>query len=452
VVPAVTERPDERCWDPVETWPGERLREFQTSALRRQLAYVGARSDYYRGRWRDLGFEPGDVRELDDLAALPVVGKDDYAAALADAPPWGSFVAADPADVRRVHFSSGTTGQPTPVCWTQPDLDRWADLWARMAYSQGVRAADVHQCLFGYAWFVGGLGGTAGMARIGATVIPAGSGDTDRQLDAIARYGTTSVSGTPSFVLHLADVAASQGRPLRDSRVRHVQVGGEPGAGIPATRRVIEQQWGARCFDGYGSLEFQPIAWECSEQLGGHLAEDAIYAEVVAPDTRQPVPDGTPGVLVLTHLDKQACPLVRWWTGDVVVRDRTACACGRTHARLAGGVLGRQDDMLVVRGVNVFPGAVEQLVRRARQAAGEYQIVLSDEVTDPVTGYLTAIGLRVETTATDTGRFARELAGAVRAQLGVRCIVTPVPAGTLPRSTHKSRRVVREGAKRKDAT
>jgi phenylacetate-CoA ligase len=446
VVAAVTARPDGRYWDPVETWPAGRLREFQAAALRRQLAYVGARSAYYRGRWRDLGFEPGDVREPGDLAALPVTGKDDYVAALATAPPWGALAAADPADVRRVHFSSGTTGEPTPVCWTQPDLDRWADLWARMAYSQGVRAADVHQCLFGYPWFVGGLGGTAGMARIGATVIPAGSGDTGRQLDTIARYGTTSVSGTPSFVLHLADIAASQGRPLRESRVRHLQVGGEPGAGIPATRRAIEQQWGARCYDGYGSLEFQPIAWECSEQQGGHLAEDALYAEVVDDDTRQPVPDGTPGVLVLTHLDKQACPLVRWWTGDVVIRDSGTCGCGRTHARLRGGVLGRQDDMLVVRGVNVFPSAVEQLVRRTPQAGGEYQIVLSDEVTDAATGYLTAIGLRVETTAADPGQFARELADAARAQLGVRCLVTPVPAGSLPRSTHKSRRVVREDA------
>jgi len=442
----------ERYWDPAETWPAERLREFQARALRRQLAYVGARSEYYHGRWRELGFEPGDVRAPEDLAALPVTGKEDYAAALAADPPWGSFVAADPADVRRVHFSSGTTGQPTPVCWTQPDLDRWADLWARMAYSQGVRAADVHQCLFGYPWFVGGLGGTAGMARIGATVIPAGSGDTDRQLDTLARYGTTSVSGTPSFVLHLADVAASQGRPLRDSRVRHVQVGGEPGAGIPATRRAIEERWGARCFDGYGSLEFQPIAWECTEQRGGHLAEDALYAEVVAADTGRPVPDGTPGVLVLTHLDKQACPLVRWRTGDVVVRDPAPCGCGRTHARLAGGVLGRQDDMLVVRGVNLFPSAVEQLVRRTPDACGEYQIVLSDEVTDPATGYLTAIGLRVETKAADPDSFARDLAGAARAQLGVRCVVTPVPAGTLPRSTHKSKRVVREGAPRKDAS
>ncbi|MQA03287.1 MAG: AMP-binding protein [Streptosporangiales bacterium] len=436
----------DRYWDVVETQPRERLRELQLQRLRRQLDYVGAHSDFYRAQWRDLGFEPGDVTALDDLAALPVVGKSDYVAALADAQPWGSFLAATPDDVRRVHFSSGTTGAPTPVCWTARDLDRWADLWARMAYSQGVRSHDVYQCLFGYPWFVGGLGGTAGFGRIGATVIPAGSGDTDRQLDTIVRYGTTSVTGTPSFVLHLADVAARNGRSLRDTAVRHIQVGGEPGGGLPATRAAIEQQWGARCYDGYGSLEFQPIAWECEEQAGAHLAEDFTYAEVLDPDSLEPVPDGSPGVLVLTHPDKQACPLVRWWTGDVVVLDRDTCTCGRTHARLAGGVLGRRGDMLVVRGVNVFPRAVEQLVRRTPHASGEYQIVLSERVTDPATGYLTGIELRVETDVPDPAAFAEQLTAAVRAELNVRCYVDVVAVGTLPRSTHKSKRVVREGA------
>lgn len=436
---------DHRYWAAVETAPREQLRELQTGHLREQLMYVAANSAFYRAQWHELGFDPRELSDLDDLAALPVVGKTDYVEALAMQPPWGSFLAADPGDVRRVHFSSGTTGTPTPMCWTERDLDRWADLWARMAYSQGVRAHDVYQCLFGYPWFVGGLGGTAGFGRVGATVIPAGSGDTDRQLDTLFGYGTTSVSGTPSFVLHLADVAAAQGRPLYGTRVRHVQVGGEPGGGLPATRAAIEQAWGARCYDGYGSLEFQPIAWECEEQAGAHLAEDFTYAEVLDPQTWRPSQEGEPGVLVLTHLDKQACPLVRWWTGDVVVLDRGVCGCGRTHARLAGGVLGRHDDMLVVRGVNVFPSAVEQLVRRTPRALGEYQIVLSDRVTDPRTGYLTGIELRVETDAPDRAAFTADLAAAVRAELGVRCQVDAVDAGTLPRSTHKSKRVVREG-------
>lgn len=435
---------DDRYWDEVETYPRERLRELQLAALRRQLCYVAEHSAFYAGQWRDLGFDPRGLTSLEELAALPTVDKAAYVEGLAADPPWGRFLTADSRDLRRVHFSSGTTGTPTPVCWTQADLDRWADLYARAGYSQGVRADDIYQCLFGYPWFVGGLGGTAGFARIGATVIPAGSGDTERQLDTIERFGTTSISATPSFVLHLAETAERAGRSLRESRVRHIQVGGEPGAGVPATRSLIEEHWGARCYDGYGSLEFQPIAWECVEQAGGHLAEDFAYAEVLDADTRRPVPDGTPGVLVLTHLDKQACPLVRWWTGDVVVRTSAICGCGRTHARLVGGVLGRHDDMLVVRGVNLFPSAVEEFVRSTPDTTGEFRIVLSPAVTDPATGYLTGIGLRVETTAADRAEFAERLAARFKVELNVRCVVEPVDPQSLPRSTHKSRRIVRE--------
>jgi phenylacetate-CoA ligase len=434
----------QRYWTEVETLPRERLAELQLAALRKQLDHVNAHSAFYRTQWTEIGFEPGDVRELADLRALPVVTKADYVADLAAHPPWGSAVAAGSDLLRRVHFSSGTTGQPTPVCWSDADLDRWADLYARVGYSQGVRETDLYQCLFSYAWFVGGLGATAGYQRLGALVVPGGSGDTQRQIDTMFRYGTTAVSGTPSFMLHLAETAAANGTPLTGASVRTIQVGGEPGAGIPATRKHIEQRWGAKCYDGYGSLEFQPIAWECQAQAGGHLVEDFAYAEVVDPDTHEPVPDGTPGALVLTHLDKQASPLVRWWTGDIVVRDSTACECGRTHARLVGGVLGRADDMLVVRGVNLFPSAVEQIVRRAAGTTGEYLIVLDSDVTDPGTGYLNGIKLRVEVAPGAPADSGDALAAAIRAELTVRCVVEPVPEGTLPRSTHKSKRVVRE--------
>jgi phenylacetate-CoA ligase len=434
----------DRYWSPVETWDADQIREHQLRALQRQLAYVADNSTFYRNHWKKTGLAPGDLSSLDDIRKLPFVSKTDYVGSLEEQPPWGSALAARPQDVRRVHFSSGTTGRPTPVCWTQYDLDRWADLYARTGYSQGVRDIDVYQCLFGYAWFVGGLGATAGYQRLGATVLPAGSSETERQIDTMFRYGTTAVSGTPSFMLHLAETAEKLGTPLTGTQVARIQVGGEPGAGVPATRRHIERRWGAKCFDGYGSLEFQPIAWECEEQAGGHLMEDFVFAEVLDADTHQPVPDGTPGVLVLTHLDKQATPLVRWWTGDIVVRDRARCTCGRTHARLPGGVIGRADDMLVVRGVNLFPSAVEQIVRQHAGTTGEYLIVLDRDVIDPATGYLTGIKLRVEVAAGTSDDLTDHLARAVRAELTVRCLVQAVPEGTLPRSTHKTKRVVRE--------
>jgi phenylacetate-CoA ligase len=432
-------------WDERETWPRERMAEHQLASLQEQLRYVAERSDLYRERFAESGWKPADLRSLDDLRSLPVTRKSDYVASLQAAPPWGTAVACDPVDARRVHFSSGTTSWPTPVLWTAADLDRWADLYARSAYAQGVRPTDVYQCLFSFSWFVGGLGGVASYQRIGATCIPGGSVDSRRQIETLFEYGTTCVGGTPSFMLHLAEVASEMGRDLRESAVDKVMVGGEPGGSIPATRARIEQAWGAACRDGYGSLEFQPIAWECHVGAGGHLAEDFAYAEVLDADTLEPVPDGKPGVLVLTHLDKQACPLVRWWTGDVVIRDATPCDCGRTLARLAGGVQGRADDMLVIRGVNVFPSAVEDVIRAQEGTTGEFQIVIDDDVRDPETTFMTGLKLRVEAAPEAPADLGDRLARRIRDELQVRADVHLTRPGELPRTTHKATRIVEEG-------
>lgn len=429
-------------YDPCETWSRERIETEQLERLRGQLARVAATSDYYNARWQKLGFEPGDVRSASDLTELPVTTKSDFQDAIERKPPYGDLVAVEPAEIARVHFSSGTTARPTPVAWTADDLERWGALYARMAWSQGVRGDDVYQCLFGYAWFVGGLGATAGYTLLGATVIPAGSADTERQIDTIFRFGTTAVGGTPSFLLHLAEAAERLGRPLTGSSVRCVMVGGEPGGSVEGTRSVIERRFGARCHDGYGCLEFQPIAWECEQQAGGHLAEDFALAEVLHPETNEPVADGEPGVLVLTHLDKRAHPLVRWWTGDIVVVDRTACACGRTHARLPGGVRGRADDMLVIRGVNVFPSAVEDVVRRQPGAGLEYRIVLDRELVDAATGYRTGFRLQVEAEAEAPVDLDLRLAEVVHRELKVRPVVELLAMGDLTRSTHKTERVI----------
>ncbi len=428
-------------WDERETWSREAMESHQLASLREQFEYVAARSDWYRERWRDLGFLPGDLRCLEDLRSLPFTTKEDYLHSIEALPPWGATTAAMPEEIGRVHFSSGTTAEPSPMCWTHLDLARWTDLYARMAYAQGIRATDVFQCLFSYSWFVGGLGSTAGYERIGACVIPGGSVDSERQIRTIFRYGTTAVAGTPSFILHLAEVAARLGLDPRDSKVERILVGGEPGGQIPATRRQIEEGWGAKCYDGYGSLEFQPIAWECEAQAGGHLPEDFLLAEVIDPDTREPVPDGSPGILVLTHLDKRASPLIRWWTGDVVVRDSSPCDCGRTHARIPGGVLGRADDMLVIRGVNLFPSAVEHVIRSFAGVTGEYRIVLDDDIRHPTTGYLEAIKVQVESMEGEAPGLADRLSDEIRGQLKVRAHVEVVPPGELPRSTHKANRV-----------
>ncbi len=444
---AVTRRaPRDAC----ETWSREQLAAWQLDRLRTQLTRVGRDSTYYNRVFAGCGFSPADMRSLDDLRALPFTRKADYVESINRLPPWGEFRAVDAADVARVHFSSGTTAKPAPQFWTEYDLDRWAGIYARYAHAQGVGRGDVYQCLFGYAWFVGGLGATAGYQRVGATCIPAGNQDTERQIRSIFDYGVTALTGTPSFIAHMATTARAMGLDPAASKVRSIMLGGETGASLPATRQRLEQDWGARCYDAYGSLEFQPIGWECEEQVGPHLAEDFAYAEVVDAASGEPVADGTPGVLVLTHLDKQAGPLVRWWTGDIVVRDSTPCACGRTHARLVGGVRGRADDMLVIRGVNLFPSAVEQVVRSHPGVGTEYLIVIDPSVCEVATGFLSGIRLRVESAAgTLDAAAARALADSlaheVKARLQVRALVDVLPLGTLERSTHKSKRVVREG-------
>ncbi|KRE04376.1 CoA ligase [Bosea sp. Root381] len=431
-------------WDEVETWSRDRIESFQLSALRRQLADVGKRSRHYARVFRETGFEPGDFRSLDDLSALPLTRKQDYVAGLAEEPPFGSLAAVDLKDAARVHFSSGTTARPAPVLWTKPDLDRWADVYARYLYAQGLRRGDVFQCMFNYAWFVGGLGATYGAERVGALVIPGSSGDTRRQIETIQQYGTKVVIGTPSFMAHLAETAEEMGFDLPSSTVEMVCVGGEPGASIPGTRERIERQWGAKMFDCYGALECQPIGWDTALQLGPQLAEDYIHTEILDPDTLKTVEDGQRGVLVLTHLDKQACPLVRWWTGDVVVRDRAGTPDGRTHARLVGGVLGRADDMLIIRGVNLFPTAVEDIVRAFPGTTNEYVLVIDDSVKDAKTGFLTGVKLRVERTDDAPADLEYALTARLREKLSVRFHVEVLPAGTLPRTVHKAKRVIQE--------
>lgn len=435
---------DDRLWSEREAWSRDELVAFQLAALQRQLAYLRTSSAFYRRRFDELGWVPDDVRELADLADLPFTTKQDYVASLEVDPPWGEALAAPRDAVRRAHFSSGTTSSPAPMYWTQHDLDRWANLYARAAYSQGVRQGDVYQCLFNFSWFVGGLGAVAGYQRVGCTCIPGGSSDTKRQLETILRFGVTTVGGTPSFLLHLAEVAEQEGISLPRSGVRTVMTGGEPGAAIAGIREQLEMRWGAKAYDGYGSIEFQPIAWECVAQSGGHLFEDFLLAEILDAGTKQPVPDGEPGVLVLTHLDKEAAPLLRWWTGDVVVRDPTPCECGRTTARLPGGVKGRADDMLVIRGVNVFPSAVESVVRRTMGSAGEFRIVVDPGLRDRATGFLTAIRVDVEV---DDPRSPDldTLSARIREELLVRAVVKPLAPGTLPRATHKASRLVRDG-------
>jgi phenylacetate-CoA ligase len=431
-------------WDPVEIWSRDQIEEFQLSALKKQLARVQSKSAHYGKIFKQAGFSAADFKRFEDLRRLPITRKADYVTGLQEDPPFGTMRAVELNEAVRVHFSSGTTGRPSPVLWSKRDIERWADLYARYLYAQGLRAGDVFQCMFNYSWFVGGLGATLAAQHIGALVVPGGSVDTKRQIETIREYGTKAVIGTPSFMAHVAEAAEDMGVDLAASTVSMVCVGGEPGASIPGTRERLERMWGAKMFDCYGALECQPIGWDTALQLGPQIAEDFIYVEILDPDTLEPVEDGQRGVLVLTHLDKEACPLVRWWTGDVVVRDRTPTPDGRTHATLKGGVLGRADDMLIVRGVNLFPSAVEDIVRAFPGTTNEYVLVIDDSVKDPKTGFLTGVKLRVERTDDAPEDLGEKLSYRLRERLQVRFVVEVLPAGSLPRTVHKAKRVITE--------
>lgn len=427
-------------WDEVETWSRDRIEQFQLDALRRQLARVETTSAHYRDVFKSAGLQVGDLMSLDALRKLPLTRKEDYLAGIALDPPFGTFRAVDVGNAARAHFTSGSTGRPTPILWTKSDLARWTDIYARYLFAQGLRPGDVFHCMFNYPWFVGGLGFTQAAERIGALVIPGGAADTKRQVETIQQFKPKAVAGTPSFMAHVAETA--MGVDLSQSSVEMVCVGGEPGASIPGTRARLEEMWGAKLYDCYGTTEFQPIAWETSLQTGPLIAEDFVFAEVLHPETHAPVPDGERGVLVLTHLDKGACPLVRWWTGDVVVRDRTPQPDGRTHARLVGGVLGRADDMLIVRGVNLFPTAVEDIVRSFPGTTTEYVLVIDDTMKD-ANGFLTGLKLQVEALP-GAPDFSDALVARLRERTQVRFVVELLPAGTLPRTVHKAKRVIRE--------
>ncbi|GMG84952.1 AMP-binding protein [Paralimibaculum aggregatum] len=432
-------------WDECELWSRDRIEAFQHEALARQLARVGRTSAHYAKVFDEAGFDPQGFSGAADLKRLPMTRKTDYVAGLAADPPFGTFRAVEARDMARVHFSSGTTSRPAPVLWSHGDLGRWADLYARYLYAQGLRRGDVFHCMFGYSWFVGGLGASLAAHHLGAMVIPGGSVDTKRQVETIVEYRPRAVIGTPSFMAHIAEAAAGMGVDLPAGSVELVMVGGEPGASVPGTRQRIERLWGAKMFDCYGALEAQPIAWDSALQIGPHIAEDFLFVEIVDPETGDDVADGERGVLVLTHLDKEACPLVRWWTGDVVIRDSSPAPDGRTHARLPGGVLGRADDMLIVRGVNLFPSAVEDIVRAHPGTSNEYVLVVRDAMRDPNTGMLRGIGLRVEAAGGADPEGLREALGSVlRDALSVRFEIEVLPPDTLPRTVHKAKRVVQE--------
>ncbi|MEP7280704.1 MAG: phenylacetate--CoA ligase [Rubrivivax sp.] len=418
----------------VETLPREQLEQLQLQRLQDSLRNAASNVPWQRERLRAVGLTHAqDVKSLDDLRRLPFTVKSD----LRDQYPFGLF--ARPVDqLARLHASSGTTGKPTVVGYTAQDLSIWADLVARSMYAVGARRGDVVHNAYGYGLFTGGLGTHDGATRLGAPVVPVSGGSTERQVTLIMDFGARVLCATPSYALAIAEVAEQQGVDLRHSGLRVGLFGAEPWS--QAMRQEIEARIGLRAYDIYGLSEIMGpgVACECEARNGLHGWEDHFLFEVIDPDSGTTLPDGEAGELVITTLSKQALPMLRYRTRDITRIDRSPCACGRTHARILR-VTGRNDDMLIIRGVNVYPSQVEAVLIGRPGIAPHYQLVLERQ------GVLDQVSLEVEAlpevAAADYARLAADAAHHIKSLIGISATVQVMAPGTVARSQGKAVRV-----------
>jgi len=417
----------------IESMPRERLAALQLRRLREVVERLW-QQPWHRQRLQHAGLSaPQDLRSLADLQRLPFMVKTD----LRDHYPFGLF--AQPVDqLARIHASSGTTGKPTVVGYNSADLNTWADLMARTLHCAGARRGDVVHNAYGYGLFTGGLGMHAGIERLGAVVVPVSGGSTERQVSLITDFGARVLCATPSYALAIAEVAEAQGVDLRKSALRVGLFGAEPWS--EAMRRAIESRLNVRAIDNYGLSEIMGpgVAVECEQQDGLHGWEDHFLFEVVHPDTQAPLPEGEAGELVITTLTKQALPMLRYRTRDITRLTTERCACGRTHLRLLR-VSGRNDDMLIVRGVNVFPSQIEAVLVGQPHVAPHYLLVLDRR------GSLDHVTLEAEAepgfAAARYEALAHEIGHRVKSTVGITVDVVVRAPGELPRSQGKAVRV-----------
>lgn len=420
----------------VETMPRAKLREVQLTRLRWSLGHAYAKSPFYKKAFDAAGVSPDDLKTLADLRRFPFTIKTD----LRDNYPFGMF-AAPRGDLRRLHASSGTTGKPTVVGYTQGDLDRWSDLMARSMAAAGVRPGDVVHNAYGYGLFTGGLGAHYGAERLGCVVVPVSGGGTERQIMLLQDFAPTVLCATPSYALNLAEAAAQMGVDPAALSLRRGVFGAEPWS--EELRAELDRQLGIKAVDIYGLSEIMGpgVACECDHARSGlHGWEDHFVFEIIDPATAEPLPMGSTGELVITTLTKEALPMVRYRTRDITRLTDEPCACGRTHLRIQR-ITGRDDDMLIIRGVNVYPSQIESALVGAANLSPHYQILLHRQ------GAMDEIMLDVEVaegaaeTEEDRARIASDVRHRIKGLIGVTCRVRALAPGAVPRSQGKAVRV-----------
>ncbi len=435
---------ERKYWnEKIETLSRPRLEKLQLKKLRAHLAFAYDNSPWYKKSFDEAGVGPKDLKTLADLRRFPFINKKIERDRQLAAPLLGDMVAVSERDVVFVSASSGTTGVPTLSPFTQKDFDTFQDNEARLFWMVGMRPTDRYVHALNFTLFVGGPD-VIGAQKLGALCFWAGTIPSDRLLFIMKEFQPTITWTTPSYAWHLGETALAAGiDPAKDLAIRKIIVAGEPGGSIPATRQAIEKLWNAELYDFYGISDiYGACAGMCEERNGLHLIEDDILLEVLDPATNEPVEDGKPGEMVLTTLTKSARPMIRFRTGDIVVADHSKCACGRTHARIT--VTGRLDDMFIISGVNVFPSDVEFVIRNVPGLSGEYRITVYEE------DRLSRFDLEVEYDPKETDRSEKrseeltaQILHSIKTRLGVKPKkVTVLESGTLPRFTHKAKRLV----------
>jgi phenylacetate-CoA ligase len=419
-----------------ETMARAELEALQAKRLKETLARAYAKVAHVRAKFDAAGVTPDHFKTLADIARFPFSAKAD----LRDNFPFGLF-AVPREHVLRLHASSGTTGRPTVVGYTKADLDLWSDLMARSLACMGAKPGDVFHNAYGYGLFTGGLGFHYGAERLGCTTVPVSGGLTERQVLLLRDFGAHFIGATPSYALNIAEVADGMGVDLRELPLRYGAFGAEPWS--EAMRRDIESRFGIKAMDTYGLSEIigPGVASECHQaQNGLHIWEDHFLCEVIDPDTLQVLPAGEAGELVLTTLTKEALPMIRYRTRDITRLADEPCACGRSHRRMLR-VTGRSDDMLIIRGVNVYPSQVEAHLVGFPGLAPHYQIVLTRE--GPMDAMTIEVELETPAPSDElfVGRMAAQVRDHIKVMVGVTCEVVLKAPGEVPRSQGKAVRV-----------
>lgn len=421
----------------MECMSAEQRHDIQGQRLRATVDKVYTKVPFYRKKMQEMGVTPGDIKEIEDIVKLPFTTKQD----LRNAYPF-KLCSAPQSEFVRIHASSGTTGKPTAVPYTQKDLETFSDCVARAICSTGGNPKDVVQVAYGYGLFTGGLGLHDGATRMGAAVVPISGGNTRNQLALMQDFGTTILACTPSYAMFLADELIDAGVDTSKLALRIGIFGAEPWS--PEMKASLEKKLNIKAYDIYGLSEIMGpgVGFGCEAQSGLHISEDHFYPEVLDPDTLTPVSDGTVGELVFTHLTKEAMPLLRYRTRDLTSLVHGNCSCGRTSVKISG-IKGRSDDMLIIRGVNVFPSQIESVLLEIPEATSHYLIIVDRK------GTMDTIEVKVEIDnkyftdeITDIDNIKRKIKSKLDSFLRVNTIVTLAEHRTIERSQGKAVRVI----------